>query len=266
MKLADSHIHLFQHGFPGRYGSLFPAGDLPVYEKIREAHSVEQALVVGYEGDPWAGGNNRYIARLAKTHSWITPLAYAVPGALTSKTLAHFWQQGFAGLSLYIFKPEAADVLNRLSAEVIDSINIHRAIISLNCPPGIAGQMRPFFERLTDTRILLSHLGMPDKMTGAARQLLPIFKLADLPHLGVKVSGAYALNAYPHPGLSALLSKLKAVFGESRLYWGSDFCPSLDSVSFTQTIELGLPAGLLSKNICAGNLSRIIKRVKYRHS
>lgn len=262
MKLADSHIHLFKHGFPGRYGSLFPAGDLSVYEKIREVHDVERALVVGYEGEPWARGNNRYIVRLAKTHSWITPLAFCEPTALSSKTLKRLWRQGFAGVSLYIFKKEDAGALNCLSPETIDALNEHYAIISLNCPADIAGLMRPFFARLAGTRLLISHLGIPEKMTGAARQLHPVLKLADLPHLGLKISGAYALNAYPHPGLPALLSTLKTAFGESRLYWGSDFCPALDNVSFAQTIDLGLPAGLLSQDICAGNLNRIIKRVK----
>ncbi len=266
MKLADAHIHLFPHGFPGRYGPLFPAGDISVYEKIREEHSVGRALVVGYEGEPWSHGNNRYIAKLAHKHPWITPLAYCQPAALTPKTLKRLWQQSFAGLSLYIFKKEDADAFNRLSSEAVNSLNKHRAIISLNCPPDIAWLMRPVFERLADTRILLSHLGMPEKMTAAARQLRPVLKLADLPHLGVKVSGAYALNTYPHPHLPELLSKFKAAFGESRLYWGSDFCPALDSVSFAQTIELGLPAGLLSQDICAGNLDRIMKRVRYRNT
>jgi L-fuconolactonase len=265
LKLADSHIHLFEQGYPGRYDALFPAGDLPIYEKIREAHGIGRALVVGFEGEPWARGNNRYIARLAKDRPWIVPLTYSDPSCdLTKSKLEEAWVQGFAGLSLYTFKREEVDILNTLPPEAIDSLNEHRAIISLNSTPEIAGKMRPFFERLPSTRILLSHLGMPEGMTGAIRQLRPVLALADLPHVGIKVSGAYALNSYPHSGLRALVGKLQAAFGESRLYWGSDFCPALDSVSFTQTLELGLPTGFLSRRIFEGNLQRIINRVKGR--
>lgn len=265
MKLADAHIHLFQRGFPGRYGSLFTGGDLSVYEKMRKVHCIGPALVVGYEGEPWARGNNRHIARLARQYSWIIPLAYFDPiNALAPRQLSARWQQGFAGLSLYVFKNEEVDALNSLSPEFIDLLNQHRAIISLNCPPGIAGQIRPFLERLGDTRILLSHLGMPEKMTGAIRQLRPILRLAALPHVGVKVSGAYALNTYPHSGLSEVVKKLSADFGASRLYWGSDFCPALDFVSFEQTIDLGQSEKFLTKEIYGRNLMRIVKRVQRR--
>lgn len=263
MKLADAHIHLFQRGFPGRYGALFPGGDLSVYEKMREVHSVGSALVVGYEGEPWARGNNRHIARLARLHSWMVPLAYSDPfHDVFPRRLVDRWRQGFAGLSLYVFKKEEVDALNGLPSESIDLLNRHRAIISLNSPPDVAVQLRPFLERLDKTRILLSHLGMPEKMSVALRQLRPVFTLAGLPHVGVKVSGAYALNAYPHQGLSGVVEKLSAAFGPSRLYWGSDFCPALDFVSFEQTINLGLPENFLPKEVYAGNLMKIMKRVQ----
>jgi len=100
MKLADSHIHLFRNGYPGRYGALFPKGGEPAaYEAIRKAHSIELALVVGYEGEPWCRGNNRYLAALVISRPWMVPLAFCrADREPRVATLLSWWRRGFAGL------------------------------------------------------------------------------------------------------------------------------------------------------------------------
>src|SRR5206468_5448144 len=75
--LADGHAHLFDGGFMGRYGRPCSGGDdVALYQALRHNHSIGTALVVGYEGDPRYRGNSRFIAKLAKLHGWIAPLAY----------------------------------------------------------------------------------------------------------------------------------------------------------------------------------------------
>lgn len=239
LTLADSHIHCFAQGYPGRYGALFPrGGEVAIYEEIRRIHSVKSALVVGYEGEPWAAGNNRYVAMLAKSRPWMTPLAFA--SSTTEPTHARlnsWWKQGFAGLSIYVADATEARRVAKWSSAVTDVLNAKRAIISVNMPSALADTLRPFFERLQETRVLVSHLGLPGTMANALREMKPVLGLGDLPHLGVKYSAAYACNAYPHPGLSEIMHSLHDRFGPARLYWGSDFSPALDDVTFSQTIE-----------------------------
>lgn len=265
LTLADSHLHFFAQGYPGRYGALFPrGGEVTIYEQIRRIHSVERALVVGYEGEPWAAGNNRYLAKLVKSHAWMTPLAFASSTEEpTTARLNAWWRQGFAGLSIYVTTAAEARRVVKWSQLLADTLNAKRALISVNVPSHLVENLRPLFERLTETRILLSHLGLPGAMATASSELNPILDLADLPHLGVKYSAAYACNAYPHSGLPEILRALFDRFGPSRLYWGSDFSPALDDVTFSQTIEsvrvfLADDASpIFSKNLCAA-----IRRVR----
>lgn len=265
LPLADSHIHLFASGYPGRYGPLFPrGGEVTFYESIRRIHSVHRALVVGYEGHSWAAGNNLYLARLVKSHSWMTPLAFA-PCAVepTPARLRAWWKEGFAGLSLYVPTLAEARQVAAWTSHSTDALNARRAILSINAPGAVVGTLRPFFERLSETRILLSHLGLPGSLPAASKNLSPVLDLGDLSHLGVKFSAAYACNAYPHPGLGKILQALLDRFGPNRLYWGSDFSPALDDVTFSQTIEAirGFTDGN-TRAIFSRNLLAAIRRVR----
>ncbi len=264
MTISDSHIHLFANGYPGRYGTLFPGGqEVTVYEKIRQAHGIDQALVVGFEGAAWSRGNNRYLAELALSHSWITPLAfYSLASPLRPGSLKKWWDEGFYGISLYVFDGGEVERLADAPEQWVRNLNEKRAILSVNCPPEIAVKLRPLWRRLSQTRILFSHLGLPGPIRQAARKIKSSCRLADLPHVGVKLSGAYGINAYPHPGLPELMEELLYAYGENRLYWGSDFSPALDQVSYEQTITV--VANLLKLNLSklmGENLRAAISRV-----
>ncbi len=177
MTTADAHMAIFSPLLPGRYGSFFPAGDLAMYERIRSAHDIEQALVVGYEGEAWSRGNNRFIAGLARTRPWMVPLAFHdATYPLTRRLLMSPWSVGFAGLSFYVLKKEEALKLLRAREEVVACLNESRVILSLNCSPAMAVRLKPFFERLDETRILLSHFGLPGKMPGAQKRLDPVLE------------------------------------------------------------------------------------------
>jgi len=269
MKLNDAHIHLFRRGFPGTYGALFPKGrEVLVYEEIRKAHSIDRALVVGYEGDPWARGNNDYLAGLAKNHPWIAPLAYfPATKDLAVTKFQSYWKKGFLGISLYVVTESDVEAVLRWSTRVRDELNHHRAIMSLNCPAELASRLQPLLSTLNATRILLSHLGMPDDIAGSRKSLKPVLQLSELPHVGVKLSGAYACNSYPHPGLSGLVRGLIKAYGTKRLYWGSDFSPALNHVSFAQTIApFAEMSSSLTSDVLANNLTRVIKRVQCQPS
>lgn len=266
-------MHLFAGGYPGRYGTLFPkGGDLAVYNAIRGVHEIERALVVGYEGDPWAKGNNRYIARLAKTHTWISPVAFCTAAReLDVATLEKWWKDGFCGIALYLGADADVDNVLAWSDEVVAALNAKRAIISINVPVASIDRLRPLFLRISEAQVLISHLGLPGSISAktsaksAAKTLAPLLRQADLSNVGVKISAFYACNAFPHVGIAPLVEALGAAFGTKRLYWGSDFSPALDDVSFPQTIEAvrGLCGKGFSKaSIFHDNLNRILKGVR----
>lgn len=265
MTLADAHIHLFAGGYPGRFGVLFPRGEeLRIYEAFRRVYQVRRALVVGYEGQHWSRGNNRYIERLAARHAWIAPLAYcALSRVLRARQISTWRQKGFVGLSWYITSQNEEDALRNSSQEVWKMLNAWRAVISVNATAGTAGRLHEIFSRLPETRILVSHLGLPGRLPGARKHLLPVLKLASLSHVGVKLSGAYACEAFPHPGLDGLLSDLRNTFGERRLFWGSDFSPALDHVTFEQTVATFTEMSWRNPaDVFSGNLARILGRVR----
>ncbi len=277
MKLADAHLHLFRHGYAERYGRVWAnRNEVGLYEALCRAHEIERGLVIGYEGQPKFRGNNRDLARWAKEHSWITPLAFQPITELP--TLAHLsalFRQGFAGLALYATSPGDVECLNRWPASVNHWLNQQRSIVSLNTRPEVLRGIKPFLAQLGQCAILISHLGSPGRYAAppsrreAKTTLQPLRSLAGLPQVGVKISGAYAVSqpshAYPHLGALPLIQQVYDDFGPARLYWGSDFSPALEHVSFPQTIDVLLDLGWSPndlRRVRHDNLMRVIRRVR----
>ncbi|WP_431916058.1 amidohydrolase family protein [Micromonospora wenchangensis] len=274
MERADAHLHLFADGYPGRYGRSPAGGDeLAVYRTLRHEHGIARALVVGYEGGPEFTGNNRHLARLAAEHDWIAPLAYVPVTGVDPAGLDRIRSAGFTGLAAYLPDPAAADTfadwLTRTATVLADTATL----LSLNAPPEAAGRLGRALAALDGCPVLFSHLGLPGRYPAvpdpqvAADRLAPLTDLARLPHVGVKVSGLYAVGdpaeGYPHPAARPFVETLLHHFGAQRLYWGSDFAPSLDHVSFAQTLH---PVGLdglsaaEAADVYGGNLLRALDR------
>ena len=74
------------------------------------------------------------------------------------------------------------------------------------------------------------------------QQLNSVMELARFGGVCVKLSGFYALTVpgydYPHRNAWPYVAALVESYGVDRLLWGSDFSPSLEHVSFPQTIGL----------------------------
>jgi L-fuconolactonase len=277
MKLADAHLHLFRQGYAPRYGAAWAnSREVELYEAFRRVHGIEHALVVGFEGRAEFHGNNRDIAIWAKKHSWITPLAFmAILRKPTPKLFESGRRQGFAGIALYVMTRRQAEQLNRWPRSTIQWLNEHSQIVSVNAVPQTLAQLQPFLSRLERCTTLISHLGLPGRFTKPPSRrntrmiLQPLRSLAKFPHVGVKLSGLYAISepshAYPHPSAHPFISELFETFGPRRLYWGSDFSPVLEHISFPQTIDVVLRFGWAAsdlQNIMHGNLTRAIRKVR----
>jgi len=83
----------------------------------------------------------------------------------------------------------------------------------------------------------------------------------------VKLSGFYAISApshaYPHCSARPFVKELYEKIGAKRLYWGSDFSPALEHVSFAQTLDVLFQFGWPSRVVEAimhDNLMGVIRR------
>jgi predicted TIM-barrel fold metal-dependent hydrolase len=275
MVLADAHLHLFRHGFPGRYGKgpYGLGGEVEAYERFRKAHDIAAGLIVGYEGEGIEPDNNRYIRALAETRPWMSTLAYlehtAAPDALAVEKLM---QDGHRGIAVYLRDAEAARSLLGWT-EAWAALDAHRAIVSFNAFPEAMTELAPIVSAHGYITFLFSHLGLPGRYKTAPSRdaahlrLAPLLKLAQSPNALVKISGLYAVSdpphAYPHESATPFLEILFERFGMERCCWGSDFSPSLDFLSFAQTVAIPFLDRLSAADrdrVMGGNLLRALER------
>ena len=248
---ADAHIHLFDGGFPesftGRPG--VKVDERLLYESLAKEHGVTAALVVGYEGLPWAAGNNAYIGKLAAEHKWIRPVAFFDPAKPpTIDALEELRRDRFVGLSFYILDDAAIRAVQAIDDHVWAWLDARRWIVSVNSRGPIIRGWEPVLERNKGLRLALSHLGLPKRVAEppdaeqAKQALADVLTLSRFPNTAVKLSGFYAISDpghdYPHRAAWPYVQTLLGAFGPSRLVWGSDFTPAIDQLTFPQTLGL----------------------------
>src|SRR5438552_2779803 len=133
---ADAHLHFFNPG----YAAALPAScrrvqpdEVTLYTALAQQYGVAQVLAVGYEGESWATGNNRYLAALAAAHDWIRPVAFIHdPTHLDVPMLERLAQEQFVGLSLYLFDEPSLGALVRVPGEVWRWLTHRRWLLSVN--------------------------------------------------------------------------------------------------------------------------------------
>ena len=269
--LADSHIHIFENGYKNSGES-----EISFYEELIKDHYINCALVVGYEGDSWASGNNAYISSLAETRRWIHPLGFVEVRNLQIANLESLLKLGFEGISLYIFSDsEIADLLavdDSVWAWLVD----HKWMISVNSKGKFWDSWLEVMSSQPELTLLISHLGLPSvdaqhlMPVNIALELSSVEKLQKYPNVYLKLSGFYALEQvspiYPYPSLRNYLLYIVDNFDPNRLIWGSDFSPALATVTFPQTFEhiFGLDSSeeIRSKNILYENLIRLLSKLE----
>jgi L-fuconolactonase len=278
---ADAHLHFFYPGYvaalPENCRRIQP-DEVTLYEALSQKYNIKQALVVGYEGEPWAAGNNKYLAQLAGSHAWLKPVAFVHdPAYLDVPTLIQWQQNRFVGLSFYLFQHRQGVVLKKTPGEVWDWLVKQGWLISVNSRGEHWAMWLPILENYPQLRLLVSHLGLPSAVAqppvpDAAQQgLRSILLLAQFPNVHVKLSGFYALTQpgynYPHQAAWPYVSALLSVFGSRRLLWGSDFSPSLEWVSFPQTFGLFAEMPFLDpsdrERIEGGNLLTLLAELSH---
>lgn len=279
VELLDAHLHFFYPGFAARVPDscrrLAP-DEFTLYAALAARHNIRQALIVGYEGAPWASGNNAYIANLAAQHDWVRPMAFVLdPAALTVAQLEAWAAQRFVGITFYVHTDATQDALGQVPTAVWDWLVAHGWLVSVNSKGVRWRAWQTILVNTPDLRLLASHLGSPTTVaeppssSQAAADLAPLTELAAYPGAHVKISGFYGAtqpsHAYPHRATWPYVEVIHAAFGPDRLVWGSDFSPSLEVVSFPQTIDVVAHIPIWSDAeraaIWGGNLARLLASV-----
>jgi len=274
MILADSHLHFFRHGFPGTYGASLVGSDVVAYERLRAAHEIAVALVVGYEGEAIDPGNNAYIRELAATRPWMATLAHADIAHSPGEAEALAWlAAGHAGIALYVPDASAAAAASALPLGFWRALERSGAVVSVNAPPEAIARLGGMVAAAPGCRFLFSHLGLPGACASvpsrpaAAARIAPLLALAAMPNALVKISGLYAISdpmhAWPHEAARPFIDLVLERFGIANCLWGSDFAPALDFVSFAQTVDNPLLGGLSEADraaVMGGNVLRLLGR------
>lgn len=198
----------------------------------------------------WAAGNNAFIVNAAKQHSWIVPLAFVHPDKLQSeRDVRSFANDGFVGLSMYIFSEEDAAAVASVPPTVWDFLEEYNLLVSVNSK----GEHWRCWDRVVsqhpNLRLLVSHMGLPDACTAdqsmahtACERLEHILPFSQFSNVYVKLSGFYAFDTagheYPHYSSHSLVETAHQSFGSDRLLWGSDYPPVLDFGPVVQTVSM----------------------------
>lgn len=240
---ADAHLHLFRHGYRPASAPGLPS-DVDAYERHMQEHAIEAGLVVCYEGEGIDPTNNGHVRALAATRPWIRSVAYLDPPPPSAQRIEALLDAGHMGIALYLPDAASATLLCGWPADIWEWLNRACAIISLNARPEAIARLSPVVESASECALLFSHLGLPgrdDNATAAEaeKRLEPLLALSGSRNVGVKVSGLYAIDPVaPNSGAQPYVELVLSRFAASNVHWGSDFSPSLEFGSFSDTMAV----------------------------
>ncbi len=270
---ADAHIHLFEKplggSFPDRPGVHMD--EAACFNSLAKESDVAAALIVCYRRCEGNERNNEYVIGLQSNYDWVRPATHVEPDdAPGIDTLEKWRDQGVVGLVMY---PRSADAVRACPDEIWEWMIAQQWILSVNWRGDAWDVWQEVLGRHHELRLIISHLGLPDKVSGpidqaqARDRLKAVIALARFPQVCVKLSGFYAITelSYDHPYELAwpLVEALIEAFGVGRLLFASDYTPCLNHQTYSQTLGLFWKMPFLSdgdRDLIAGkNLMALLK-------
>jgi len=92
--------------------------------------------------------------------------------------------------------------------------------------------------------ILIHHMSIPRRDSNGYHEedVVRLLDCAQRRNIGVKISGfnynSRSMWDYPFDDSRALFERIYKTFGAERLYWGSDFAASRDTLTYSQSLEM----------------------------
>ena len=253
--IFDSHCHAWRR-WP--YDLAVPdpesrgSAEALLYEM--DTHGVDRAAIVcariggGAGGDGFANDdNNDYVVGFAARHpDRITPIIdvdcvwrpeHHTPGA-AARLVAEADRTGAVGFTHYVAPANDGWFATDDGHEFFRAAADRGMIASIALMAPWFGDLRALAVENPSMPILLHHMTHPRSQA----DLDSLLQLADLPNVGVKISGFNYVAAqkweYPYPEGQRIFRAIADAFGTRRLYWGSDFPASRDELTYRQAIEV----------------------------
>ena len=163
MILADAHLHLFRHGFPGVYGrSLLAQRDRRLRGLPREARHRRRAdrRLPGRRHRP---GEQRLYPRTGRrpARGWRRSPMSSRARCRRPATVEALIAAGHAGLAIYVPDDGAVAALSAWDAATWRALDAHGAIVSFNIGLPQIGILAAIAAAAPRCRLISSHMGMP---------------------------------------------------------------------------------------------------------
>jgi len=119
-----------------------------------------------------------------------------------------------------------------------------RVVASLSISAVWLADLREIARANPTLPILIHHMSLPKREADGynERDVAELLACAKHPNIGVKISGFNYNSAhkwdYPFADSRHLFKRIYEHFGAKRLYWGSDFPASRDSLTYSQALEV----------------------------
>lgn len=252
--IFDAHCHAWQR-WP--YDLAVPdpesrgSAEALLYEM--DTHGVDRSAIVaariggGAGGDGYANeDNNDYVAAFARAHpDRIVPIVdvdcvwrpeHHTPGA-AQRLAQEADRTGAVGFTHYVTPDNDGWFASDDGHEFFDAAADRGLIASLAVGMSWFDDLRAVASAHPTMPILIHHMSHPT----TPEALQSLLALADLPNVGVKISGfnyvAQRRWEFPYPYGQGVFRAIAGAFGAGRLYWGSDFPASRDDLTYRQAIE-----------------------------
>ncbi len=283
---ADAHCHAWErwpYDLAAPDAATRGSVDALLYEMDRNDIDVAAVVCARIGGGRGGAGhanddNNDYVASAARRHpdrlvAWVDVDSTWSPDYHTTEASQRLKREvgrvGASGFAHYVGPENDGWLARDEGVEFLAAAAELGLIASISATPDWLRDVRSAALQVPTLPILLHHMGLPMESRADPGTLDEIMACAEVPNIGIKVSGFHYNAAqwwnFPHIDVDDLFRQLVVNFGVERLLWGSDFPAARDHVTYRQSMEnvrrhenLVGPEGLGA--IMGGNLLRLLGR------
>src|SRR5579862_4173631 len=233
VSVTDSHVHVVSSDTqryplrPGDFGRDWWTGrpvDAGHITRDLDAAGVERAVIVQAVG-PY-GNDNRYATEVAAASDGRFEVVVAVDtnGSDPAAELAALVDRSpVAGVRVAAFAGDAPWLTDGRGAAIWDAAADRGTNLVVACLAPHVPALAQLARSRPDVTVALDHCAFPDLAGGPPyRRAAPLFDLADLSSIFLKVTTIVLRDAERAGGARALVAHLADTFGAQRICWGSD--------------------------------------------